>query len=55
MGFMRYFDTTPKFLETRMKNQKKEKKKKRRRRKTISNATVMSEYLIIEKCSIRFA
>ena len=27
MGFMRYFDTTPKFLKTRMKNQKKEKKK----------------------------
>ena len=27
MGFMRYFDTTPKFLETRMKKQKKEKKK----------------------------
>ena len=25
---MRYFDTTPKFLETRMKNQKKKKKKK---------------------------
>ena len=28
MRFMRYFDTTPKFLETRMKNQKKKKKKK---------------------------
>ena len=26
MRFMRYFDTTPKFLETRMKNQKKKKK-----------------------------
>ena len=53
---MCYFDTTPKFLETRMKNQKKEKKKKkRRRRKTKSKATVMSEYLIIEKCSICFA
>ena len=51
---MCYFDTTPKFLETRMKNQKNEKKK-RRRRKTISKATVMSEYLIIEKCSICFA
>ena len=49
---MRYFDTTPKFLETRIKNQKKKKKKKR---KTISKATMMSKYLITEKCSICFA
>ena len=28
MGFMRYFDTTPKFLETMMKNKKKKKFKK---------------------------
>ena len=51
MRFMRYFDTTPKFLETRMKNQKKKKKK----RKTISKATMMSEYLITKKCYICFA
>ena len=42
---MCYFDTTPKFLKTRMKNQKKKKKWK-----TISKATMMSEYLITEKC-----
>ena len=30
---MRYFDTTPKFLETRIKNQKKKKKKKKENHK----------------------